>query len=414
MQFDICIIGALHPSMNPRLVKDADALTEAGYKVAVIAPDFSAWGRKADVEEFAERPWKIVERPKYGPSAPSWTRAVELTRRFAAGIVVSKLGIDHPAIVRAACHPVAPALVNAAKRRRARLYLAHLVAALPAAAIAARHHNALYAFDAEDFHLGDPPDGPAYDLQRRLTRAMEEPYIRECAYVTAASDGIGKAYADTYGIRLPTTVLNVFPKIQAPPEPLPKGFAEPGPSIYWYSQTIGGDRGLQTAIRAIGKTRTRPHLYMRGAPAEGMKNELLCIANTVGVAERVHFLKPELPHLMEILASQYDLGYCGEIGNTQNRCIALSNKQFTYLLAGIPVLMSDIPAHRAFSQGAEGAVQLFKADDVDSLAQAIDALLCNPDHLTAMRTRAWQLGQTRYNWDIEKNVLLKLVARALQ
>jgi glycosyltransferase involved in cell wall biosynthesis len=402
----------MHPSSNPRLVKEADALSDAGYAVEVIAPDYSSLWRTAD-EEYRDRAWRIVARPRFGPESPKTTRVLELSRRLLAGIATKNLGMMHPVIVRAAWHPVAPALVTCAKNINADLYIAHLVAALPAAALAAKKYGTRYAFDAEDFHLGDPPDAPTYELQRRLTRAMEEPYIRGCAYVTAASDGIGKAYADAYGIPAPKTVLNVFPKIQAPPAPVEKGSAEPGPSIYWYSQTIGGDRGLQSAIQAIGKTRIKPHLYLRGTPATGMKAKFLRIANAVGVADRVHFLQPELPHLMENLASQYDIGYCGELGHTKNRRIALTNKQFTYLLAGIPALMSDIPAHRAFSQKVEGAVQLFKVEDVDSLAQAIDAILCNPERLAAMRTRAWQLGQTRYNWDIEKKALLEQVTRVL-
>ena len=55
--------------------------------------------------------------------------------------------------------PFTGPLTAAAKRVPADLYIAHYPAALPAAAIAARRHGALYAFDAEDFHLGDLPDG---------------------------------------------------------------------------------------------------------------------------------------------------------------------------------------------------------------------------------------------------------------
>ena len=133
---DVCIITQLHPSLNPRMVKDADALTRAGYSVSVIAPDFSEWGREAD-KEFAARPWKIVERPTFGPLAPRGARIAELARRAFAGIAVRKCGVEHPALVRAACHPVAPKLLAAARRQSASVYLAHLVAALPAAAFAA-------------------------------------------------------------------------------------------------------------------------------------------------------------------------------------------------------------------------------------------------------------------------------------
>jgi len=50
----VCLIGALHLSMNPRLVKEADALSEAGYQVIVIAPKYGSGGIKSgDVEIMA-------------------------------------------------------------------------------------------------------------------------------------------------------------------------------------------------------------------------------------------------------------------------------------------------------------------------------------------------------------------------
>jgi len=408
----ICLVTSLHPSLNPRLVKEADALSGAGYEVIVIAPDFSPWARAADAV-YQNRCWRIVERPRFGPHAPAGTRVIELVRRLIADIATRHLGLTNHVLVRAACHPASPALVSRTLRHKADLYIAHVLPALPAAALAARMHGALYAFDAEDFHLGEPPPGPEHDRERQIVKAMEAPFLAGCAYVTAASPGIAQAYADVYGIPLPQSVLNVFPLRQAPAKPSPKGSAAPGPSIHWYSQTIGADRGLQCAVQAIGRSRMRPHLYLRGTPTPGFLERLRREAQAIGVADHLHVLEPSLPHDLERLASQYDAGLCGEIGHTENRRIALTNKQFSYLLAGIPALMSDIPAHRAFAREAAGAVELYEVDDPESLARAMDAVLANPDRLAAMRDEAWRLGQTRFNWDIEQKHLLNIVERTL-
>lgn len=114
---------------------------------------------------------------------------------------------------------------------------------------------------------------------------------------------------------------------------------------------------------------------------------------------------------MENLAAAYDVGLCGEIGHTPNRRIALTNKQFTYLLAGLPALMSKIPAHRAF---AAEAVELFEVDDALSLAQAIDRVLPDPNRLADMRDAAWKLGQTRYNSQADAMRLVELVQRVVK
>ena len=303
----ICLISQLHLSMNPRLVKEADALAEAGYEVIVIAADFSKSAREAD-SVFSDRPWRVVAAPQFGPEAPWFIRMRELVRRQAARLFVRGVGLGYPSITRTAWHSSAPDLVTAAKRLKADLYIAHLVAALPAAAIAAHLHGARYAFDAEDFHLGDVPDGPLHDPERRMTRAIESRYLPGCAYVTAASPGIADLYSKEYGIVRPAIVLNVFPQADAPRAPMAKGTVEPGPSVYWVSQTIGAHRGLECAVRAIGRAQSRPHLYLRGKLVGGFFDHLRLLASEAGAADRLHLLPHAAPSEMARLAANYDVG----------------------------------------------------------------------------------------------------------
>jgi glycosyltransferase involved in cell wall biosynthesis len=407
----ICLVTPGHLSTNPRLVKEADALVEAGHEVAIVAADYTPWAREAD-REFATRPWRVSKTLHFGPHADLPSRVLQALRRR-GGRALAKLGIRHPAVIRAAWHPIAPELVSAAKSILADLYVAHYPAALPAAALAAREHGSRYAFDAEDFHLGDPSDGPEYVLERQMIRAIEGRYLPGCAYVTAASPGIAAAYARAYGIPLPSVILNVFPLDQAPPAPTRRGTIKPNPSIYWFSQTIGPHRGLECAVRAMGISQSRPHLFLRGTPAAGFIERLGKLATAAGVADRLHVLAPAAPSEMARLASCFDVGFVGEPGHTANNQIALSNKQFTYFLAGIPAVMSDTPAHRSAAHEAGAAVLLFPIEDPQGLASRLDALLCNPAALASARAMAWQIGQQRFNWNIEKAVLLDCVTSAL-
>ena len=187
----ICLLSPGHLSTNPRLVKEADALADAGHEVTLITGDYSLWAREADKTITAR--WRVVRTLCFGPQAALPTRIFQFLRVRAARVLMAA-GFRDPAVVRAAWHPIAPDLVAAAKGVKADLYVAHYPAALPAAAIAGRVHKALYAFDAEDFHLGDPPDGIAYASERRMVRAIEERYLPGCVYVTAASPGIADAY----------------------------------------------------------------------------------------------------------------------------------------------------------------------------------------------------------------------------
>jgi glycosyltransferase involved in cell wall biosynthesis len=135
------------------------------------------------------------------------------------------------------------------------------------------------------------------------------------------------------------------------------------------------------------------------------------VAAAASVEDRLHVLEPAAPHQMERLAAQHDLGFVGETGYTHNRRIALTNKQFSYLLAGVPAIMSNVPAHQAFARDADGAVTLYETGDAASLATQLDSILANSERLAAMRVRAFQLGQERFNWQVEQ---AKLIARVKQ
>lgn len=408
----ICLITPGHLSTNPRLVKEADALSGAGYRVAVIAADYAGWARQADAE-FASRPWRLAARLRFGPDARLDERVVQVGRQRLARALF-RAGRRAPAVVSAAWHPIGPDLTRAARAVPADLYIAHYPAALPAAASAARAHGARYAFDAEDFHLGDPPEGPAHDEVRAMTRAIESRHLPGCAYVSAASPGIAEAYAAAYGMRRPTVIRNVFPLAHAPAGSTPRGSTRPGPALYWFSQTIGADRGLECAVQAIGLARSQPHLYLRGQLQPGFGERLQALAAQAGAAGRVHVLPPAPPSEMERLAAAYDVGLVGETGETPNRRIALTNKLFSYALAGVPAVISDIPAHRDYAAEVGMAARLYPVDDALALAKALDALLAGEGRaLAAARAHAYALGQAQLNWDREQAVLLGLVNSAL-
>ncbi|MFM8927875.1 MAG: hypothetical protein ACKOFA_06775, partial [Rhodoluna sp.] len=324
-----------------------------------------------------------------------------------------KAGLKGQQMECRAWHPISSSLIRAAKRHAADLYIAHYPAALTAAALAARLHGGLYAFDAEDFHLGDPPEDPAYDDQRALTHAIESRWLPGAAFVTAASPGIATAYQTCYGSPTPTVVRNMFPLCQAPAEPTAAGSCPQSPSIYWFSQTIGPDRGLECAVQAIGLSAARPHLHLRGNISDHYLFSLIDLARKFGVEQLLHFHPPASPTQLELLAAQFDMGLVCESGITPNRRIALTNKLFSYTLAGIPALLSDIPAHQAIASEAGQAVVLYRTNDPQSLAMAIDQILVGrPDRLERLRKSAHHLGQTRWNWDTEQSALLACVEAA--
>ena len=406
----ICLVTPGHLGSNPRIVKEADALSNQGHQVHVVYAQTHRRDLDRDASILVNAGWQA--HPISGFAGSMGHRLRRLRQVVAdAG---SRLCPRSVRLATTAQHPLASRLFRAASAIKADLYIAHYVAALPAAAHAARSHGNRYAFDAEDFHLGEWPNSPAYDHQRQITRAIEAAFLRGCRYVSAASPGIADAYHASYGISRPAVVRNVFPLNHAPEGPTPRGTAEPGPSVYWFSQTIGADRGLEGAVRAIALAKSKPHLYLRGFISLEFRQSLELLASSQGVADQLHLLPPALPDEMERLASAYDLGLVAETGQTLNRRIALTNKLFTFALAGVPAVISDISAHSNYAQHAGNSVRLFRADDAASLAASIDSLLLGDGQaLKQARFAAFQLGQEQLNWQVEQAVFFQRVADAL-
>jgi glycosyltransferase involved in cell wall biosynthesis len=404
----ICIVTPSQLASNPRAVKEALALYEQGHDVRVIAVKLTAKIEKLDAELAASLPFPVCRIDMNVPGR--WASA--RLRQEAARKLFSLTGSARAADYGSAA--AMPALRAEAVRYQADLYIGHYTGALPAVADAAAAHGSRFGFDAEDFHPGEFPASQHAGLTQRIIETVERRHLSNASLVTAAAPLIAEAYANQYGIPLPTTILNSFPRTSAPAANHSPTRAARGPSVYWFSQTIGPDRGLEAAVQAIAIASSRPHLHLRGYVSEEFRRVLESLANTCGVGDRVHFLEPVAARDLERLGAEYDLGLVGETGATLNRRIALTNKLFSYVTSGLAIVASDIPAHRAIAGRFAGALRLFTPNDPSSLAREIDAFLLHPEYLADARRSAWRLGQDGFSWENEKHRLLSAIGDVLR
>lgn len=411
-RYRICIVTPRHLAANPRVVKEANSLCEAGFSVSIICGNYIS--NAVHTDQSLVNPSCAVYPVSFGRQVASKSthlrqKLVQMFARFIAPIVGFSAASSSIAHSQAASD-----LTKTACAVPADLYIAHYVAALPAAAAAAKRHGVRYAFDAEDFHLGDLPDLPQYDFERRLISSIEGNWLPGAAYVTAASPLIADAYFDTYGIERPTVVLNVFPRSSGPSKPEPKGTAVPGPSLYWFSQTIGAGRGIETALQAVSIAKSKPHLHLRGLPSAGYPEQLLELAASLRISERLHFHDPVPPNELERAGVSFDIGFVGDTGETRNRNIALTNKLFSYLSSGLPIVASSILANSDIARSLKGAISLFDIGDSRDLANQLDAILDNSDTLAEARKHSWTLGQTAFCWEAEAPKLLARIRQACE
>jgi hypothetical protein len=331
-----CLVGATHPCYNPRLVREADALAQAGHQVRVVAPLFNPALVERDRALLAHRRWRL-ERvdflPQHGRLRSLWIRgrrrlAQEIAGRFAT-----------LALAEQSCTRALPEMRELAAREPADWFIAHTQASLPAAAAAAARWNARLGFDCEDL-LAYAPNEP-----RTLLRMIEAEYLPRCAYVSTASPLMAEQLARDHRIAPPTVLYNVFPLELADGMLAPcERRAAPTLRLHWFGQTIGPGRGLEEAVAALAYLPGDVELHLRGNPSAGCRERLEAIAS--GKRQRLFFLPP-LAHDELIRAMEsFDVGLALEQPDNGNYSRTVTNKLFSYLVAGLALAVTDTPGQR--------------------------------------------------------------------
>lgn len=406
----VCLIGPGHVASNPRLVKEADALHAAGYRVRVVSGRSHPLVERLDEALLATRPWSAT-RVRLGSK---WERVPQVARHRMSARLARSGWARAPGVVAWSESELVAKLVRAAASEPADLYIGHYLPGLYAAWRAARRHGTAYGFDAEDSHIDELPDTPEHAGRRVAREALERRLLAGAAHLTASSPLIADAYERRYR-RRPVTVLNAFPLAEAPPEPVATRYlrGEGQPTLYWFSQTVGPDRGLEPVVEALGLMRVPAELHLRGMPARGYKDDLLARAARAGGGNRIVWHDPAEPDQMIPLAAGNDLGLAVEPGHTGNNRIALSNKAFTYLLSGVPVVLSRTPAQERLAGELADAAVLIDLSRPNEVAPRLDALLSDRSALARRRETARRLGRERYNWEFERQAFLASVQHAL-
>jgi glycosyltransferase involved in cell wall biosynthesis len=433
----ICITTSKHVSYNPRVVKEADALTAAGHNVTVVTVCNNNEQARLDISVMVSRKWRLATvayRRQGVVETLRWLR-FGLRQRFCTSVI--SLLTHRFSVAERAQGREYPELRRLACSVKADLYIAHHVEALGAASAAAHRHSARFVFDAEDFHSGmfnaQDVQVQAESLQetvRRLLAApehqpksreqlrieyLERKYLPRCDYITAASEGIAEAYALKYNVPLPTTILNVFPL-----EPRAKSQESGGnlslftlhPShpyrLYWYSQVIGPGRGLEEAVRALALVKSPCELHLRGTALPDFAEHLTALAAGLGVGDHLFLHPPCPPDDLIAEAAQYNIGLALENTVELNRLICVTNKMFTYMNAGLAIIATDTPGQRGIMAQAPKVGVLCRMNDAESLAEAVNRLLENPELLISTRQASRRAAEERFNWGKEAEIVVRL------
>jgi len=411
---DVCLVTTGHPSTNPRLVKELSSLLENGYSVHVVASKFIDW---ADLSDQHFMTWNCTwSWVPFGPFATKPKRVMQVVTQRLAKLLLNYVGDDSIFfwLNGLALHPVSWDLQRVALSIPARLYIAHNLAALPAAYISAKKHHGKLGFDAEDYHRGEFTNSGIVTKEQLIVEKIESKYMPQCDYITAASDGISEAYYRDITIKMPVTILNVFPKTdldfplssdEKNKEKLTGTF-----SLYWFSQTIGPERGLEDIVKALRYLPENVQLRMRGNCNEDYKASIYGLAKQYNVSERrLVFLGLRPPEEMIVRAQCHDIGLALGQPNSINRDICVTNKIFTYLLSGIPCIATKTQGQESIARSNPDGIQLVDIGDYLSIVECVRAILFPIDG----KAKAIHKSNEVYCWENESRIFIDIIGSVL-
>jgi glycosyltransferase involved in cell wall biosynthesis len=404
----IIILTGHHLCHNPRVLKEATSLAQAGFDVEILGAwtDTSLKARDQDLLSRASfRFTPVLDLP--GAQLQRLMRrmqnkAGQLAYRF--GNVPNRWQLG----------AVVGALGRTARQRDADLFIAHSEAAL-AVAHDLLHGSRRVGLDMEDWFSEDLLPEARRQRPIRLLRDLERDLLCRGVHATCPSHAMSDALKDTYGCSRPTVTYNAFPLADRKNiDRLRKDRRDPRiPSVHWFSQTLGPGRGLEDLLASLPHLNHDVEIHLRGNRAAGF-DSWLSERLPDGWRQRIVF--HDLVSNDELLSriSEHDIGFAGEMKYCRSRDLTVTNKILQYLLAGLAVIASDTTGQREVAEKAHGGVLLYPSGDAAALAAQLNALLASPDQLRQSKTVALKAAEQTFCWERQEKALVDAVKSAFR
>jgi glycosyltransferase involved in cell wall biosynthesis len=281
---------------------------------------------------------------------------------------------------------------------------AHDAAMLLPGLLAARGSRSKLVYDSHELATGVPYRDRGWAAVVAATERLGAP---RADAVIAVSDGIATKLDERYRLRRRPTVIRNLPDLPPPgaaksPD-LRRDLGVGDAPLILHQGAVAAGRGCETLLRALALL-PEAHLLFLGAEGPYVAN-LRAAATEAGLSGRTHILGPILPEALLSHTAQADVGVSLLEDSCENHRLALPNKLFEYVAAGLPVVVADLPeAARLVRERGIG----WSADPTspDSVATALRTALDQEDD-EGLRQRLARAG-SELSWEQERLPLLAL------
>jgi glycosyltransferase involved in cell wall biosynthesis len=364
---------------DSRVEKEAASLTRAGYRVTVVAE-----GRPGLPEQEERDGYAVVRVPR-GPARLPGLRMREYRGRLVEAVVATRPDIVH----------------------------AHDSDALDAIARVAERLRVPFVYDAHELWLGQENRGRS-PLYHGLFRAwywwLQRRTVPRAAAVLTVSQPIAERLRKSYGV--PVALVPNYPAEvgavarrdirELVTEPIPAGAP-----IVLYIGNIQLGRGLEELVAALPEC---PEIVLVCLGAGRESGALPELADRLGVRDRIRFVPPVPADQVVSVAASATIGVALTAPISENNRLALPNKLFQCMAAGIPVVATDAPHIRAMVEAA-GAGVCVDPTSPTAIASGLRRLLADSAEAEAMGRRGAAAVRDRFNWGQSEQALLEVYRR---
>jgi len=376
-RYDVCAAVVSDLPYDARVWKEARSLAARGYRVALLGC-------------------------RYDLAAP--------TRRTEDGIDVLELpfGSRGGAVSNVARAKLLLRLWFEILRTPARVYHVHNIHPGPVAWLASRLRGAQLVYDGHELYGDVGQSGLPGRLGARASGWLERFMVRRSRVVVTTNLSRAGVLSERYG-RQEIEVLGNVPARCGEVEPLDPGYP-PGCDVLLYQGGIYPRRAFRETVQAL-RLLDGVELVILGFGRESAIEQIRGWAAEEGVSDRVHFLPPRPFDELIRTAAAASVGLVPIKNESLNHYLGDTNKLHEYLMAGLPVVASDLPeVRRVVQEGDPPVGELFDPSSPESIAQAVRSVLEDRELYEARRREARRLALERFNWGIEETRLLDAYA----
>jgi glycosyltransferase involved in cell wall biosynthesis len=271
--------------------------------------------------------------------------------------------------------------------------------------VAARLTGARLVYDTHEYAVGVPYRKAFWAW---LAATLERLLIRRCDAVITVSDGIAERLQARYGLKERPTVVRNVPDLP-PPGEAPDLREEMGigeAPLVLHQGAVADGRGGENLIRAVSFTESAHVLFLGadGGYTEGLRR----LAVELDVDARTHFHPPVALTTLLSYTTQADVGVSLLQDSCENHRLALPNKLFEYLAAGLPVVVSDLPEMRRLVEERQVGWVTDPGDPAEIARVLAEATGAREDESLENRVR---VAASELNWQRERVRLTDLYAK---